>query len=98
MSVARDGPIPLWGCAFLFVQISCCAMLVCWAFLLFGCFFGRRYLPIPLTLLTVALQLKTLLTYVLAVLLSSKLLAVVSIVARASFSVAVSSPAVLGFG
>ena len=56
------------------------------------------YLPIPLTLLTVALQLKTLLTYVLAVLLSSKLLAVVSIVARASFSVAVSSPAVLGFG
>ena len=53
---------------------------------------------IPLTLLTVALQHKMLLTYVLAVLLSSKLLAVVSIVARASFSVAVSSPAVLGFG
>ena len=98
MSVARDGPIPLCGCAFLSVQNSCCAMLVCWALLLFGCFFGRRYLPIPLTLLTVASQLKTLLTYVLAVLLSSKLLAVVSIVARASFSVAVSSPAVLGFG
>ena len=76
MSVARDGPIPLCGCAFLSVQNSCCAMLVCWALLLFGCFFGRRYLPIPLTLLTVALQLKTLLTYVLAVLLSSKLPAV----------------------
>ena len=86
------------GLCLLSVQISCCAMLVCWALLLFGCFFGRRYLPIALTLLTVASQLKTLLTYVLAVLLSSKLLAVVSIVARASFSVAVSSPAVLGFG
>ena len=98
MSVARDGPIPLWCCAFLSLQISCCAMLVCWALLLFGCFFGRRYLPIPLTLLTVALQLKTLLTYVLAVLISSKLPAVVSIDARVSFSAAVSSPAVLVFG